>query len=257
MLTPDAIALQLYTVRSETAKDFAGTLRRVAEVGYTAVEPAGYGGLSVTEARAALDASGLRAPSAHLPLAGFEHRLEETLEDAAVLGCNYVVVPFLPPERRGKEDAASIVAVLNRAGTAARQAGLVLAYHNHAFEYEPLSGDSGETLFDFLLENTDPELVAFELDVFWTKVAGVDPVTELSRLWGRVPLLHLKDYTGGTSAESAAPVGTGSLPWPEIIVAANAAGVVWGIIEQDFPKDPLADIATGLEHAKRLLSAPS
>jgi sugar phosphate isomerase/epimerase len=211
----------------------------------------------VAEVRAALDDCGLRAPSAHLPLTGFETRLEETLAEAAVLGCNYVVVPFLPPERRDREHAAGVVALLNRAGAAARQAGMVLAYHNHAFEYEPLSGDSGETLFDVLLDNTDPDLVAFELDVFWTKVAGVDPVTELSRLGRRVPLLHLKDYTGGTSAESAAPVGTGSLPWPEIVIAANAAGVVWGIVEQDFPKDPLGDVATGLKHAKRLLGAPS
>ena len=257
MLTPDSIALQLYTVRSETAKDFAGTLRHVADIGYTAVELAGYGGLSVADVRAALDANGLRAPSAHIPIGSFETRLEETLAEATALGCNYVVVPFLPPDRRDREQAAGVVALLNRAGAAARAAGLVLAYHNHAFEYEPRDGDTGETLLDFLLANTDPDLVAFELDVFWTKVAGADPVSELSRLRGRVPLLHLKDYTGGTSAESAAPVGTGTLPWPEIVVAANAAGVVWGIVEQDHPRNPLADVATGLEHAKRLLGASS
>ncbi len=256
MLSPDKIALQLYTVRTESAKDFAGTLRQVADIGYPAVELAGYGGLSASEVRSILDDCGLQAPSAHIPLAMIESRLEDALADVATIGCNYVVVPFLPPERRDHDQVQAVAALLNLAGGATKQAGMVLAYHNHNFEYQPLEGGrDGETMFDYLLSNTDPELVAFELDVFWTKVAGVDPVTELSRLSGRVPLLHLKDYTGETSAESAAPVGAGSLNWPLIINAANDAGVEWGIIEQDYPKDPLGDIATGLNNARRLLGA--
>lgn len=256
MLTPENIALQLYTVRYETATDFAGTLRRVADIGYPAVELAGYGGLPVKEVRAALDECGLRAVSAHIPVASFEARLDEALAEAVALGCNYVVVPFLPPDRRDQKHAAEIAALLNMSGAAAKQAGLVLAYHNHDFEYRPLAGGvGGETLFDYLIANTDPDLVAFELDVFWTRVAGVDPVTELQRLSGRVPLLHLKDYTGKTTAESAAPVGAGTLPWSEIVNAANAAGVVWGIVEQDYPKDPLGDVATSLANARQLLSA--
>lgn len=254
MLSPETIALQLYTVRNETARDFAGTLRKVADIGYTAVELAGYGGLTASEARAALDDRGLRAVSAHIPVASFETRLEEALAEAGTLGCNYVVVPFLPAERRGADQIGDLVALLNRAGAAAKQAGLVLAYHNHDFEYQPLSGTAGETMLDYLIANTDPEFVAFELDVFWSMVAGVDPISELSRLSGRVPLLHLKDYTGATSAESAAPVGAGTLPWPEIVTAANAAGVEWGIVEQDYPTDAFADIATSLTNAKRLLA---
>ena len=255
MLTPQTIALQLYTVRNETARDFAGTLRKVADIGYTAVELAGHGGLTASEARTVLDECGLRAVSAHIPVASFESRLEEALAEAVTLGCNYVVVPYLPAERRGADQIAGLAALLNRAGGAAKQAGLVLAYHNHDFEYQPLSGTTGETLLDYLIANTDPELVAFELDVFWSKVAGVDPIVELSRLSGRVPLLHLKDYTGQTSAESAAPVGAGDLPWPEIVIAANAAGVAWGIVEQDYPTDAYADITTSLANAERLLAA--
>ncbi len=256
MLSPEKIALQLYTVRTESAKDFAGTLRRVAEIGYPAVELAGYGDLAVAEVRSILDDCGLKAPSAHIPLANIESRLDESLTDAVTLGCNYAVVPFLPPDRRDHDHVQAVAALLNLAGGAAREAGLVLAYHNHDFEYQALvGGRDGETVFDYLIANTDPDLVAFELDVFWTRVAGVDPVTELSRLRRRVPLLHLKDYTGQTSAESAAPVGTGSLIWPLIINAANEAGVEWGIVEQDYPKDPLGDIATGLANARRLLGA--
>ncbi|MDQ3694017.1 MAG: sugar phosphate isomerase/epimerase [Chloroflexota bacterium] len=255
MLTPESIALQMYTLRTETAKDFLGTVRRVAEIGYPAVEFAGYGDLPVADLRAALDEYGLKAVSAHIPVTAFEQRRDEALAEAVTLGCNYVVVPYLPAERRGGEHLPGLVALLNDVGAAAKGAGLVLCYHNHAFEYEPLAGGhAGETFFDVLIANTDPDLVAFELDLFWSKVAGVDPVTELSRLSGRVPLVHLKDFTGETTAESAAPVGTGSLPWPRLIDAANAAGTVWGIVEQDFPKDPFADVATSLANARKLLA---
>lgn len=256
MLSPERIALQLYTLRTETAKDFAGTLRRVAEIGYPAVELAGFGGLAAAEVRTILDDCGLTAPSSHVPLVMFESRLEDAIADAVTLGSNYIVMPFLPPDQRDHDHVQAVAALLNLAGGAAKQAGLVLAYHNHAFEYEPLAGGrDGETMFDYLLSNTDPALVAFELDAFWTRVAGIDPVTELQRLSGRVPLLHFKDYTGETTAESAAPVGEGSLNWPLIINAANEAGVEWGIVEQDYPKDPMADAATGFANARRLLGA--
>lgn len=255
MLTPESIALQMYTLRDQTAADFLGTLRQVADIGYPAVELAGYGNLSVADLRAALDEHGLKAVSAHIPITAFETRRDEALAEAVTLGCNYVVVPFLPPERRDAAHAPGIVALLNETGAAAQAAGLVLCYHNHAFEYEPLAGSrAGETFFDYLIANTDPDRVAFELDVFWTMVAGVDPVTELTRLIGRVPLVHLKDFTGETTAQSAAPVGTGTLPWPHLIDAANAAGAVWGIVEQDYPRHPLADVATSLTNTRRLLA---
>ena len=255
MLTPHRIALQLYTVRDETARDFVGTLKRVADIGYQAVELAGYGSLSVAELTSALADHGLQAVSAHVPLATLESTPEQAIADLQQLGCAYAVLPFLPVGSRGAQPVRDVVAVLNRVGAMTRQAGIVLAYHNHAFEYEPLTeGAGGQTILDFLIENTDPALVAFELDVFWSRVAGADPVAELRRLTGRVPLLHLKDYTGETTAQSAAPVGEGQLDWAEIIAAANDAGTEWGIVEQDFPADPLRDAATGLTNAKRLLA---
>ena len=96
----DQIALQLYTVREEAARDFLGTLRRVAELGYRAVEFAGYGGVPAPELRARLDEYGLRAPGAHVPFADFAERLEPTLADLRTLGCEFAVVPSLPRESR-------------------------------------------------------------------------------------------------------------------------------------------------------------
>ena len=104
--TPETIALQLYTLRQETAGDFLGTLRRVAEIGYRAVEFAGYGGIPVPDLRVALDGLGLRSMGAHVPLAAFEERLPDALAELNRLGCQYAVLPSVPEDHRSSTDAA-------------------------------------------------------------------------------------------------------------------------------------------------------
>ncbi len=249
----ERIALQLYTLRGPMADDFLGTLRQVAGIGYRAVELAGFGGLPVAELRATLDDLGVRAMGAHVPLAAFEERLDESIADVRQLGCDYAVIPMLPEERRRSVgQVVEIAAAFNRYGAACREAGLSFAYHNHAFEFAPLP-DDGRTLYDLLLAETDPALVAFELDAFWAVHAGVDPLTLLPGLLGRVPLLHVKDLapegtpvTPGGKAPVDAPPGDGTLPWSDLLPAAAVAGTRWYIVEQDFPKDPLADVERGL-----------
>ena len=256
-MNPQQVALQLYTVRAETARDFLGTLGRVAEIGYRAVELAGFGGLPVAELRAALDRLGLRAMGAHVPLADFEARLPTVLAELSELGCGYAVVPWLPEERRDPARAHELAATLNRLGAACRDAGLGFAYHNHAFEFEPPAGDGNRrTLFELLATETDPALVAFELDAYWAAYAGHDPVELLRRHAGRVPLLHLKDMTPAPD-KADAPVGEGTLPWPQILAAASEAGVEWGIVEQDHPRDPLGDSGRALRNLERLVSRQS
>ena len=252
-MTPEAIALQLYTLRSETAKDFLGTLARVAEIGYRAVEFAGYGNVPVADLRAALAHHGLRAPSAHVPLAHLEGRLPDALAELQQLGCAYAVVPFVPEDRRADlAGARQLAASLNRIGAACKDAGLVFAYHNHAFEFAPLPGADGQhTLFDILVEETDPSLVAFEPDLYWIAYAGLDPLPLLHRHAGRFPLVHLKDMAPGPD-HADAPVGDGTLPWPDLLPAARTAGAHWFIVEQDHPRDPLADVRTSLGNLERL-----
>ena len=252
-MTIETIALQLYTLPSETANDILGTLARVAEIGYRAVEFAGYGNVPAADLRAALDGHGLRAPSAHVPLARLEDHLPDALDELRQLGCAYAVVPFVPEDRRADLDAArQLAASLNCIGAACTDAGLAFAYHNHAFEFAPLPGDvGGRSLFDLLVEETDPALVAFELDLYWIAYAGLDPLPLLQRHAGRVPLVHLKDLAPGPDRADA-PVGDGILPWPDLLPAARAAGAHWLIVEQDHPRDPLADVRTSLRNLERL-----
>jgi sugar phosphate isomerase/epimerase len=242
------IAVQLYTVREPAGRDFAGTLRQVAEGGVRAVELAGYGGLSIGELRALLDELGMRVAGAHVPLADWEERPDQSLAEVAALGGEYAVVPWLPEARRGSAvSARALAANLNRWGAAARDAGLGFAYHHHAFEFDPLPDGDGDTLFDILVNETDSDLVAFEIDVYWAAHAGVDPARLLRELAGRVPLVHLKDMAAGEE-RAIAPAGAGILRWDEILPA--AADARWWIVEQDNPADPVADALLAVRFAE-------
>jgi sugar phosphate isomerase/epimerase len=160
------------------------------------------------------------------------------------VGCEYVVLAWLDPIDRGSVDIVRNVAKdMNRAAAVARSSGLRFGYHNHAFEFEQL-GDT--TIFNQLAEALDPELVFFELDVYWLTYAGLDPAAELERWRGRVPLVHMKDM-GRDEGRSFAAVGTGLLNWPQILTAARAAECDWYIVEQDVSAQPLADLA--ISHA--------
>ena len=243
----DQIALQLYTVRDRTAADMVGTLRELAEIGYRAVEFAGYGGVPVDRLRATLDDLGMRAMAAHVPYDRFDREPEEVCAELKTLGCDFAVLPFLAEERRGGTVATRALAeTLNRWGALCRAHELTFAYHNHAFELAPLPDDPGATMLDLLLAHTDPALVYLELDVYWSVYAGRDPLALLLEHPERIPLLHVKDMAA-TPDRTFAPVGTGVIDWAPLFAAAEA-GTRWYIVEQDQSSDPMADVATSLRH---------
>ncbi|MGI8690673.1 MAG: sugar phosphate isomerase/epimerase family protein [Thermomicrobiales bacterium] len=229
-MTSVPVALQLYTVREEAARDFVGTLEQVADIGYAGVELAGYGPLSPTELRAKLDALGMAVAGSHIALARLENELPAVIAECHILGCPTVVCPVLPHERRTEDGFRDLAVALNRIGATVQAEGLAFCYHNHAFEFEMMIG--GVTAFAWLAAHTDPSLVQLELDAFWAQKAGHDPAALLARYAGRVPLVHLKDMTAD-AAQTFAPVGTGSVDFAPIFVAAERGGVHWYIVEQD------------------------
>lgn len=246
----DKIALQLYTVRKLTQQDMAGTLRQVADLRIRAVELAGYGGMPVSALRETLDGLGMRAVAAHVPMTDFENRLDAVIDELQTLGCGHAIVPSLPQERRGIDQIAEIAAAFNRWGLRCEEAGLRFGYHNHDFEFQQ---QDGQTLFDALIDQTDPGLVSLEVDAGWVDHAGVDTPALIRKLAGRVALLHVKDMS--QEGEPDAPVGTGVVDWQPVLAAAHEIGVEWYIIEQDHPSDqPLADVKTSLEHLSALLA---
>ncbi len=248
------IALQLYTVRDHSQRDMLGTLHAVAQIGYRAVEFAGYGGVPVEDIKATLDPLGMQAVSAHVPFERWLGQQQQVIDELHTLGCTYGIVPAVAEERRNSlAQARQLAADLNRCGAACRDAGLRFGYHNHAWEFAPLDGT---TLWDVLTTETDPALVALELDVFWAHAGGHDPVTMIRQFGTRVPLLHVKDMAAGDPPTDA-PVGDGVLPWSDILAAGAAAGSAWYIVEQDTPRDPLANVAQSFRNLQQMASSPS
>ena len=245
----DQISLQLYTVREHTAKDMVGTLRSLAEMGYTAVEFAGYGGLSPEDLRPVLDDLGLRASGAHVPLGSWEADPEGVVADMHALGSAHAVVPIVPPERRDAASVARLAEDFDRWGDLCCSGGLTFSYHNHAFEFAPFS--DGTTMWEVLVRETDPNLVHLELDLYWVRYGGADPESVLRDLGERVSLVHLKDMAAD-ERRSDLPVGEGTMPWPRLLQAADDAGVEWFVAEQDNPRDELEDARTSLRHLQGL-----
>jgi sugar phosphate isomerase/epimerase len=228
-------------------EDFLGTLRTVAEMGYPAVEFAGYGGHSAEELRRALDEYGLRAMGAHVQFDQFAGRLPEVCAELRTLGAEYAIVPFLGEDRRGDVDQARWLAeTFNEWGDRCKEEGIRFGYHNHAFEFETLPGEQPTTMFEILLAETDPHVVALEFDIYWAQHAGVDPLDLIERHPNRFPLLHIKDMAA-TEDRADTPVGDGVIAWPPILQAAEATAA-WYIVEQDHPHDPLADVERSLRY---------
>ena len=229
------IGLQLYTLRDIMANDFAGTLRKVADIGYAAVELAGHGGLSVRELSGLLADNHLTVAGSHIGLDALESDLPKVIEENLALGNTHIVVPYLAEERRKTDDDYKKLAELMTGfGATLQTAGMTLCYHNHDFEFKPLAdGQLGE---DVLLANSDPNFVKIEADTYWILKAGLDPVAFVKKHPGRVPLMHLKDRD--TTDGSFAPVGTGDLPLDALIAAAGEIGTQYLIVEQDVCKGP-------------------
>jgi sugar phosphate isomerase/epimerase len=235
-LSEDQIALELYSVRHSTAGNMLGALRYVAEVGYRAVEIAGYGNATPAEIRGTLDDLGVKAVSAHVRFDNFETNLDQTLAELQTLGCTHAVVPWLAQVWRGSERLAELAERFNAWGARCRQEGIRFGYHNHDFELVPVDGT---LLLDRLIEATDPSLVDIQLDFYFTTLAGLDGAALVRRLAGRVPTLHIKDVAPSRDGKDAG-VGAGIIDWDPILAAAREAGTAWYIVEQESNPPDLA-----------------
>lgn len=241
----EPIGVQLYTVRDELARDFDGTLARVASIGYREVETAGYAGRKAVQVRESLRRVGLEAPSAHIPLESLGRDWQRTLEDAHTVGHRYLIMPWLDErDRKSLDSYRRIADRLNRAGEAATRAGLRFGYHNHDFEFQPIDG---KLPYDLLLESTDPEHVCFEMDLYWITKGGQDPLRYFERWPGRFPAVHVKDSAGPPSHRMA-DVGAGTIDWKRIFQHRSKAGIEHFFVERDDPPDGFTSIAASYKY---------
>lgn len=260
--------LQLYAVRDDLARDFAGTLRALRAMGYRRVEAAGWADRSAADFRAAVSDAGLDCVSCHYSLPSLMDGPETKLDFARAVGVRHVIVSSPAPSRPMPAGRPWVVGMaeimtladwranaeaLNRLAALAHARGVRFGYHNHAAEF--LTYDN-VVAFHELARLTDPALVDFEIDIGWVAAAGRDPVEVIRHHGRRVRLLHVKDLatrvrTPGRIADdlTTVPVGSGTIAWPALFAAARRyAHVDAWFVEQEppFTQPPLEAMRASL-----------
>jgi sugar phosphate isomerase/epimerase len=248
------IGLQLYTLRDLVSKDPKGVLEKVAAAGYKEIELYGYGkgqffGMPVKEFSSFVSSLGMKSPSGHYAPAKFlagpsdegTAELNDQIAAALEMKHEYLTIPWLNAElRTNLDDYKKLSARINAAGEICKKAGLQLAYHNHDFEFKSFDGTTG---YDIMTKETDPNLVKWELDLYWVVFAGMDPIALFEKLKGRVPLWHVKDMDKVDRTQNT-EIGNGTIDYKRIFKAAKVAGVKHYFVEQEnnYKPDPIGSI---------------
>lgn len=277
------IGIQLYTLRDQLAIDAQTTIQHVAAVGYNHVETFGmnigdsgkvsFWGLPLADLKSLLGDLNLRTHSGHYDLSEFlsadngsDEMLKRYIDTAAQLGQRYLIAPVPPMmaiDRLQRDDYRFMADQLNKGGELANKSGITIGYHNHFWEFRTFA--DGSRGMDLLISGTDPNLVAFELDLFWTEKSGIDSTTYFNEYPGRFPLWHIKDMALDNTNPVTGPeldtlsvmavlphityteVGTGAINFKKIIGSAETAGLQYAFVEQDIITiDPFESI--GVSH---------
>lgn len=258
------VGLQLYTVREDMNKDALGTLRQIKSIGYSHVESAGYNkrqfyGQSKENFKMILEDLGLKMYSGHTATGigagkdsyNMSNNWEAVCEDAAFMGQKYIVCGwFSPDERKTIDDYKRFAQLFNKCGEKAKEYGLQFCHHNHDFEFLPLGG---LVPYDILLNETDKNLVKFELDHYWTQKANVDSIQLMNKHKGRFPLWHIKDMDN-TPSKSFTEVGSGIINYSSIFTSKAKKYMDLYFIEQDsnHKGSPLQSIEVSFKNLKKI-----
>ena len=243
----DRVGVQVYTVRSLMTEAPDATLAALAEIGYRDLELAGLYGMTPVEMRLKVNAAGLRVVSSHPSLADVRRRWHRTLEGAVELGQGQLVVPSIGGSERSLDGLARVADDFNRAGEAAREAGLRFGYHNHDWEFAPLP--DGTPAIEVLLARCDPELVEWQMDIFWVVSGGGDPLELLQAHAGRVTSVHVKDRSADGEMVD---VGMGVIDFRTILARASGLGLRHAFVEHDHPADPMESVRASYGYLRTL-----
>jgi len=229
-----AFGIQLYTLRDVIGEDPTYTLEQLGQMGYTQIEsyegPKGmFWGMSPSEYRSFLYDNGMRALSSH---AGMEPEFERKAAEAAEAGMSFLACPWIGPQE-SMDDFKRYAERFNECGEICKQNGLRFAYHNHAYSFEPIEGEMPQ---DVMMQMTDPELVDFQMDIYWVVTAGQDPVEWMKKYPNRWTSCHVKDRMKNADPderEASCDLGTGSIDYPTILAESQSLGMKYFILEQE------------------------
>lgn len=284
------IGIQLFTLREQLAQGALQTIGRVAAIGYDHVETfdpeisetgqVSFWGLPLSDLQLILDDNGLQTHSGHYDLSDFlsadngdDELLKTYIETAALLGQKFLIAPVPPMmaiDRLNRDDYLFMAEQLNKGGELAAKSGIQIGYHNHFWEFRPFT--NGTKGLDILIESTQPDLVVFELDLFWTEKSGVDSTKYFNQYPGRFPLWHIKDMDRENTAPvigseldtlsvmkilphiSYTEVGTGAIDFGRILADADTAGMKYAYVEQDvITIDPFTSVKQSHQYVRENL----
>ena len=244
------ISVQLYSLRDLTAKDFKGTVEKVAKLGYDGVEFAGYGGLNASEVKVLLNDTGLLPSGSHIGMDAFMgDNYKHTVEFIKEIGLTDAAIPWLEEKyRETEEECRKTGAIFEGIAQKLAADGITLSYHNHGFEFEKING---VYVMDLLLESA-PSL-KMQLDVCWCGVMGVSAVDFMNKWSDRMSSFHAKDYKIGETPLTKT-VGAGEAPMSDIVEAGKKLNLKWTVVEQDeFSGDPIESVESSLRFLRSLI----
>lgn len=248
MSTRVPIGLQLYSVRQECEKDLLGTIAKVGAMGYEGVEFAGYFGHSAADIKKALDDAGLKCAGAHVGMHLMTpENFDATVEFHKGIGCEFLVIPWIPDEKRNSEAAcAELGKELTELVAKIEAVGLRTGFHAHDGDMKPL--DNGKTAWTMIGENT-PASFIMQYDTGNGMHGGADPVAPILEFPGRATTVHLKEYQNGFGPV----VGAGDVPWAKVFEACETqGGTQWYIVEHELESDPLGSVEECLANLKKM-----
>ncbi len=248
--------LQLYSLRDEMPKDPKGVLKQVASFGYTQVESyegkdGMFWGMSAQEFKNYMDELGMKIISSHTDI---NKDFEKKAADAASIDMKYLICPFKGPQK-SIDDFKRFAEEFNAKGEICKKHGIRFAYHNHAYSFKELDGQIPQQV---MMDNTDPETVFYEMDIYWVVAGGADPVYYFKKYEDRFPLVHVKDMAKNPDPKednNSVTVGTGSINFPQILHSARKCGTKYFIVEQErytgtSPLQSAKDNAAYMQHIK-------
>jgi sugar phosphate isomerase/epimerase len=251
------VGIQLYSLRDELPKDVKGVIKKVAQAGYKEVETYGYSlenkfwGLDPKAFSALLKSNGLTAPSGHFGMDKFltdgnPEELKTYIEASNIIGGKFITIPYLGDALRADLDGFKRVADrMNQAAELCKPAGLKLSYHNHDFEFKAYGDTNG---YEVMLKETHPDLVKFEMDIYWVVRSGIDPIKLIETYPGRFSMWHIKDMDK-SDMKLNTEVGNGSIDFKKIYEHAKLSGLEHSFMEQEnFAIDPFVSIERSFDY---------
>lgn len=252
------LGIAAYTFRDQWENGIPETLDIIQEMGFKEYEGGAPKGVSPVDFKKMLSDRGISIPGTGTGFEGLEENPQAVADRAKELGAKYVMCAWIPHKRGefSKADADRAIKVFNEGGKVLKENGIIFKYHVHGYEFQPYGED---TLFEYLVENTDPEYVKLQMDVMWTHFGGGDPVALLKKYGDRWVSLHLKDFrkgapkdmTGLTGPENDVPLGTGELDIPGILRESNKIGIKHMFIEDESDKE-LENLPKSIAYLKGL-----